>query len=148
MWPVSFSSLRRARPRAGLIRSTSKKRRAHLGALDPRGGSAAGEGDASGVDGGHRLEALRLGLHVEEVLRRVDREEAPLPGLGQLGQTLGLLEGKRTQEHGADHAEDRAVGPDAEGEGGDRDEGEPRRLSQPAQSVDEVLAQSVHGARR
>ena len=120
--------------------------RAHRGALEPRRRAAAGHRHAVAVDGGQRLEGLRLRLDVEEVLRRVDTVSGP-PRPARSDEPVGLGERQRLQQDCVDDAEDRAVRADAEGQRRDGHEREAGRLPQPSQRVDEVLAQGVHGLR-
>ena len=122
----------------------SEEGRAHLGAFEADGSPAAGQGDAAAVEGGQRLERLRRRLHVQEVLRRVDAGVTSLPDLRHHHQPIRLLEGQRPEQDGVHHAEYRAVGADAEGEGRDGDEREAGRLPEPTERIDEVLPQGVH----
>ncbi len=59
-------------------------------------------------------------------------------------QPVRLGVGQRTEQHAVGDAEDRRVGPDAEGQRHHRDEGEPGPLPQPAKGIAQVLQQPVH----
>ena len=65
-------------------------------------------------------------------------------GLPHLHQSAGLLERKRAEQQRIDHAEDGAVGADAERERDDGDQREAGILQQRAQAVAQVLPECVH----
>ena len=78
--PARSRPATKPRPRRGRTPQHVEEGGAHLGALETRRGALAREGDAVRVDRGEAGERGRLGLDVEEVLRRVDGRPA-LPGL-------------------------------------------------------------------
>ena len=65
--------------------------------------------------------------------------------LAQHQQSLGRIERQRSQEYRVDDREDGRVGPDAQRERHDRDEGESRIFQKHPGAVAKVLPESFHG---
>ncbi len=86
------------------------------------------------------LEHLRVLAHAHEVRRRKRRV---LRAVGiehlQVVQAIGVAVGQRFEQHAVHHAEDRAVGADAERERDQRRGGKRRRAAQHAEGVADVL---------
>ena len=96
----------------------------------------------------HGRERAGLPLVVEEPGHRyrgleIERRVEVLDG----DQLAGIAIRQRPEQHRVHRAEDRGVGPDAEGEGEDDDAGEGRALRQAAEAVTEVLQEGIHRAR-
>ena len=59
----------------------------------------------------------------------------------EVNEILRLLERKRPQHNGIDHAEDRGIGANPEGKGNDDDESERRLFDQHSQGIPQILQQ-------
>jgi hypothetical protein len=66
-----------------------------------------------------------------------------LVGADQLHQRLRLAIRQRPQQYGVDHAEDRRVGADSEGERDERRTGEARRSAKRSQPIAQILKEHV-----
>ena len=63
-------------------------------------------------------------------------------------ETARIVVAQRPEENGVDRAEDRRIGPDAEREGENDDEGERRALEQAAKAIADILKEAVHDLAR
>ena len=105
--------------------------------------AAAGQGGAVRVVDREGLEGLGLVLEVEEVLGR-DHGRPALPDVVHDHQAVGLRIRQRPQENGVHRAEYRRVGPDAQGQRGDRHEGETGSPPETTKGIPNVLNQRFH----
>jgi hypothetical protein len=108
-------------------------------AEDHLGGFARfGEAQAQNAVGGNFAVAIHLGLQREVVGRRKTAPRVLGGGAINAIQMIALRVGQRSQQNTIEDAEHRDVGPDAERERDDRDDGEPGRFRELAESVTEV----------
>ena len=135
------SSAVKARPSAGATPSSGKND-ADTSCIGTSSGSPlpGHRGLERHADGG---EILERALHLAPVNEVAWRDHVVLPVARDVvlpddDQPLGILVGKRLQEQRVDHAEDRGVRADADGEGADRDRGEPRRAQEQPRAVAQV----------
>ena len=112
-----------------------------------RGRREAGERDRVAVpeqaraapgDRCHRREAAGPHTHVEEVRLGGGPRVAVRVGLVDANQAVGVEDRNRPQHDRIHHAEHRRGRARAEGQGGDGDDGEHRRIPHPAQGVADV----------
>src|SRR5688572_8174836 len=121
-----------------------EKIKADIGSLNSLRLRHATEVEVAVGEGGDAFEHLVLGAPVIEVSARdfvaaVRRRARLFVRLPDRDETLRFLEPERVQEDGINDAKDRGVRSDAEREGKDGDEGEPRRLPELAESVTEIV---------
>src|ERR1044072_3806905 len=100
----------------------------------------AGQHRPGAAVGGDRAEAAALGTEIEHVGQRftLARIRTTLSRAPDIYELLRMRIGQGAQQHGIDHAEDRAVGANAERERRDRNDAEAGRLQQHAERVSEI----------
>ena len=87
---------------------------ADLGAVGADGRAAARYRQADVVDRGHARQHAILRAHVEEVRARHHRQRTARHLMEHADQSLGSFVGKRLEDDGVDHSENRRVGADAQ----------------------------------
>src|SRR5215469_6933371 len=93
---------------------------------------------------GHVLEAVVVRLPVEEIQAGEWIISRRRLGLVQAHELSRLLIRKWAQQNRIDNAEDRRICADTQGERKNGDNGESRRSAQPAQTIADILDESVH----
>ncbi len=114
----------------------------HLRA-DALGFIDAGERHGAGIESGHGVEGLALGAPIEVIGKgcAAALDFGALHVAPEFHQSRGFGIGQRAENDGIDHAEDRGIGADAEGQGERGDDGEAGTLAQGARGVAQILAQ-------
>ena len=102
------------------------------------------------LPGGHGLEGAILRVPVQEVSRRGVLAITALRSVGveDRHQSLRLAVGQWPEQHRVENAEERGVGPDAQGQRGRGGQGEARLAAQAAQRVAQILPEAAEARAR
>ena len=144
--PVRVSAAVKCRPRAAGTPSVFSSAASTLPVRTRRGRSLADRFSSPVVNAPTLRERL-VPLRELEVLRRRDPEliePQRRKAAGDEHQPVRLRVSQRPEDHAVDDGEDRRVGPDAERQRQDGDEGESRRPQEVPDGVTEVLDQGGH----